>query len=185
MKYAIAVAGMPGAGKGSLSKIAKVNGFRVYNCGDVVREEALNQGETLDRLTLRKLMYTLREKEGPAVIIKRMMSKIDPQDTSPLLVEGVRSLEEVQELKKICPVILFAIHTSPKERYVRLRRRGRSDDPTDQNEFDRRDREELMIGLGNVIALADHMVVNEGGLTEFELTVRDSLRKTKPSLSAL
>jgi dephospho-CoA kinase len=47
-----------------------------------------------------------------------------------------------------------------------LRTRGRSDDPSNWEEFEERDLRELKVGLGEVIALADEMIVNEGTIDE-------------------
>jgi len=57
--------------------------------------------------------------------------------------------------------VLVAVHASPRERFRRLKSRGRPDDPTTWEEFVERDMRELELGIGNVIALADVMIVNE------------------------
>ena len=179
MRLAVAVAGMPGAGKGSVSAIAESEGFQVFVCGDVVREEAQSSGVAPDRKNLGRIMFELREKEGPAVIIQRMMRKIGPEKPTLALIEGVRSLDEVSELRRHYTVYLVAVHASPRTRFERLKRRGREDDPKTLPELDVRDRQELKVGLGNVIALADLMLVNESSLTAFRTEIRKVLREVK------
>ena len=45
--------------------------------------------------------------------------------------------------------------------FERIRRRNRPGDPRTWEEFVARDMTELGFGIGNVIALADYMIVNE------------------------
>ena len=43
-----------------------------------------------------------------------------------------------------------------------MKQRSRSDDPKNREMFDKRDLTELKVGIGSVIALADHILANEG-----------------------
>ncbi|MEM4245876.1 MAG: AAA family ATPase [Candidatus Bathyarchaeia archaeon] len=172
MRRAIAVAGMPGAGKGVLSRIAQEQGFRVYSLGDVVRDEAAKRGLDINRLNLRNIMFELRREGGPVAVARKMLEKVDIKSVPLLLVEGVRSLEEVAELRRHRSFVLVAVHASPGARFERIKRRGRPDDPQSLHEFDKRDLEELKVGQGDVIALADIMLVNEESLEEFEAEAR-------------
>jgi len=56
-----------------------------------------------------------------------------------------------------------------------LFRRKRSDDPKGWKVFIERDLRELSVGQGNVIAMADYMIVNEGALEEFKAKIREVL----------
>ena len=81
-----------------------------------------------------------------------------------------KGLMELEIFKRELPggTILLAIHSSPKARFERLRARGRFDAPKDWREFHERDERELGWGLGSLIAMADHLIVNEGTLEEFK-----------------
>jgi len=78
-------------------------------------------------------------------------------------------------------VSVVAVHASPRTRYERLISRGRSDDPKNWEDFAERDLRELSVGIGNVIALAEEMLVNEGSVDELkaasELVVSKAARK--------
>ena len=78
------------------------------------------------------------------------------------IIEGLRGLEELTTFRKYLDFLLVAIHASPSTRFHRLKQRGRSDDPKNREMFDKRDLTELKVGIGSVIALADHILVNEG-----------------------
>jgi dephospho-CoA kinase len=77
-----------------------------------------------------------------------------------VLVDGVRSLAEVNVLKKIGTVKVLAIHASGDTRYKFLTGRGRSDAPSDREDFTKRDSREIGVGMSESIALADETISN-------------------------
>jgi dephospho-CoA kinase len=168
---------MPGSGKTTISEIVKEMGIPVIVMGDVVREEARIRGIEPTPKNLGKLMIELREKMGANVIAKRCVDKIKELNSKIVLVEGVRSLEEVEEFRKVGDVKIVAVHSSPKTRYERLSRRGRSDDPKSWEEFGERDLRELDVGIGRVISLADEMIINEGTLEDLKENTLKVFRK--------
>jgi dephospho-CoA kinase len=157
----IAVVGMPGAGKAIVSKAASSRGIPVLVCGDVVREETKKRGLSPTPENIGKVMLSIRQEDGPAVVAKRLIPKIVSSGAPLVVVEGVRSMAEVEELRRNQKVVIVAVHASPKTRYERLATRARSDDPKSWQEFAERDARELGVGIGNVIALAQEMLVNE------------------------
>jgi len=176
-KLVIGVAGMPGAGKATVRRIIQRMGYPAVVMGDVVREEAKRRGLEPTPENLGQIMLRLRE-EGPAVVAKRCVPKIMEAREDVVLIDGIRSLQEVEEYKRHFPdFILIAIHTSPEKRFRRLFQRGRSDDPRTWETFLERDRRELNVGLGDVIANADHMIVNEGTKEQLEEKVQRVLKE--------
>ncbi|MCR6669181.1 MAG: AAA family ATPase [archaeon YNP-WB-040] len=173
----ICLTGMPGSGKTTMSEIVKEMGIPVIVMGDVVREEARIRGIEPTPKNLGKLMIELREKMGANVIAKRCVDKIKELNSKIVLVEGVRSLEEVEEFRKVGDVKIVAVHSSPKTRYERLSRRGRSDDPKSWEEFRERDLRELDVGIGRVISLADEIIINEGTLEDLKENTLKVFRK--------
>ncbi|HDQ05767.1 MAG TPA: dephospho-CoA kinase, partial [Candidatus Bathyarchaeota archaeon] len=148
-KVVVGVAGMPGSGKGVFRRTVQRMGYPVVIMGDVVREEAKRRNLKPTPENLGKIMLNLRELEGPATVAKRCIPKVKEANRKIVVVDGVRSLAEVEEFQKNFPnFILIAIHASPKTRYQRLFRRKRSDDPTNWETFMERDLRELGIGMG-------------------------------------
>jgi len=110
------------------------------------------------------------------VVAKKCIPKIVSANTDVVLVDGIRSLNEIQEFKKSFPqFVLIAVHSSPETRFGRLFRRKRSDDPSEWEVFLERDLRELSVGQGNVIAMADYMIVNEGTLDEYRAKIQEVL----------
>ncbi len=178
-KKVVAISGMPGAGKGVASEAAKQLGFEVLVLGDVIREETQRRGLEPTPKNVGAVMLQVREKEGPAAVAKRLLPKIEERPSGPVIVEGVRSLDELDELKSKFDVVTMAIHASPKTRFQRLLSRGRSDDPKTWDTFHERDNRELNVGLGHVIALADYVIINEGTIAELQSSLKAVLPKLK------
>jgi dephospho-CoA kinase len=177
-KVVVGVAGMPGSGKGVFRRTVQRMGYPVVIMGDVVREEVKRRNLKPTPENLGKTMLTLRELDGSAVVAKRCIPKLEKATGRIVVVDGVRSLAEVEEFKKHFPnFILIAIHASPKARYQRLSRRKRSDDPTNWETFMERDRRELGVGMGAVIAAADHTIMNEGTSTQLKTEIRRVMKE--------
>ncbi len=161
----ICVVGMPGAGKSIVSKtLAEYFSTKVVLMGDVVRAEARRRGIGKDLKSMMKFAEELRKEYGKAAVAKLTINYLKNLkiNQSTVIIDGVRSLDEIDEFRKhFKHVIIVAVHTSPKKRFQRLQRRGRPDDPKTWEEFQLRDKKELEFGIGNVIALADIMIVNE------------------------
>ncbi|MCD6563756.1 MAG: flagellar hook-basal body complex protein FliE [Thermoproteales archaeon] len=161
-KTLLLIAGMPGAGKSIFVSVARKMSIPVYSMGDVIREEAKARQIDLSDESLGKLAIELRKIYGDDIIARKISKQIALSSSRIVLVDGVRSLEEVKFFQEeFGSIKIIAIHASPMTRYRRLIKRGRKDDPKDWEDFISRDYRELNIGIGNVIALADIMIINE------------------------
>ena len=160
----ICVVGLPGSGKTTVTNVFREIGIPVLVMGDVVREEAKRRGLPLTLDVLMKIAKELREIEGPTAIAKRIAEKLKHMNKELVIIDGARSLHELEVFKRIGKVYVIAVHASPKTRFKRLSNRGRPDDPKSVNELKERDLIELKFGLGELIALADFMIVNEKDL---------------------
>ena len=176
-KLVIAISGMPGAGKGVASEAAKRLGFEVLVLGDVIREETKRRGLEPTPENVGSVMLQVRRDEGPAVVAKRLVPKVEASNSRILIVEGIRSEDEVRELKSRFDVITVSIHASPKTRFQRLLARGRSDDPKTWDTFYERDNRELNVGLCRVIALADVLLLNEGTIDDLQSSFDAAFKK--------
>lgn len=160
----LCLTGMPGSGKSIIANAARRIGIPVLVMGDVVREEATRRGLPHTPEVLNSIARELREKEGLDAVAKRIALKIEELDSNVIVVDGVRSLNEIKVFEKYGEIVIVAVHASPKTRFMRIRERNRPGDPKTWEEFRERDLTELAFGIGSVIALADYMIVNEGSL---------------------
>ncbi|HEC82287.1 MAG TPA: flagellar hook-basal body complex protein FliE [Thermoplasmatales archaeon] len=172
---AIAFTGLPGAGKTEAVNIAKELGIKVVSMGDEVRNETMARGFELNDSNVGRVADEMREKYGKDIWAKKCLKKIKNNEI--VVIDGIRNIEEVETFKNaIRNFILIAIHASPSTRYERLMNRRRKDDSTKIEDLKKREKRELAWGIGNVIAMADIIVVNEGSLEEFREKIMEILK---------
>jgi dephospho-CoA kinase len=161
-KIVVGLAGMPGSGKSLVVEAARLEGYGVIVMGDVVREETKKYGLELNPKNVGKVMLELRKKGGASVVAEECIPKIERKRSAKVIVDGIRSLNEVDAFKNHFPKFsLIAVHSSSEARFNRLYRRHRSDDPDGWELFHERDMRELSVGLGSAIAMAEYIIVNE------------------------
>ena len=162
-KIVIGVAGMPGSGKSVIVEAARQNGYSVIVMGDIIREETQKKGLALNPENIGKVMLELREKSGSTTIAEKCIPKIEQNTNERVIVDGIRSLAEADTFARHFPKFtLVAVHASPQTRFKRLNIRGRSDDTDKWETFHERDVRELSVGIGNAIAMAEYMLINDG-----------------------
>ena len=183
---------MPGAGKSTVASFLKDKGFAVVTMGDVIREEAKRQGLEPTDVNLGKMMLKLRQDLGPGAVGQIVLQKLQRdhandnssgggcgsnKNSSNVVIDGIRSVAEVEVLKTVGHVRLLAIHASEDTRFKYLTRRGRADAPSDSNEFTGRDKRELSVGVSEAIALANEMISNnELTLEQLKLQAYDIVK---------
>lgn len=161
-KLLVCLTGMPGAGKSTIAEGLKPKGYEIINLGNAVREEAKKRNLDPTRENLGKLMLELREINGAGAIAELVKPIIESSNANVLLIDGVRSNNEIEVLRKLGTVKLLAIHASTDTRFNFLQKRGRSDDPQTKEHFNERDDRELGVGVSNSIALSDFAISNIG-----------------------
>ena len=176
----IGVTGLPGSGKSVVARVANNLEIKVIRMGDIIRDEALKRDADIGETAVK-----LREEYGKYVVALRCVeilkeaSKNSRNDDKGLkyMIEGIRSPAEVEIFKKqFGQFKVIAIHSSPKTRFMRLKRRKRSDDSGSVSKFVYRDKRELNFGIGNVIATSDYMIVNEGPIWKYKNSIRNILK---------
>jgi dephospho-CoA kinase len=165
---------MPGSGKSVISRVAADLGLKVVRMGDVIRDEAQKRDESPGVVAVK-----LRQEHGEFVVAQRCVDIIKNSEDkeASYLIEGIRSPFEVKIFQNSFPGFrVIAVHSRPKTRFRRLKRRKRSDDSSDQDEFISRDQREMKFGIGDVIAMADYMIVNEGSMGKIKKLVRSIMQ---------
>lgn len=179
-RLVIGVAGMPGAGKSLVVNVAKESDYGVVVMGDVVREEAEKRGLASNPENLGKIMLELRQKKGDTVIAKESIPRILSMNKSKVIVDGIRSPNEVAEFKAHFPKFtLIAMQSFPETRFRRLYNRQRSDDPKSWEIFLQRDQRESSVGLEEAITMAEYKIINEQEKSIVKDKIRQVLKKVE------
>src|ERR1700704_6724129 len=154
---------MPGCGKEEVLTVAQALGFSIVRMGDVVREEVLRRGLSISDAIVGGLAHAERQAHGFGIWAERTLPRIRGDH---VLVDGLRGRAELEVFRGAFgdELTVIAVHASPKTRYERMLRRRRTDDAGTIEAFRARDTRELGWGLGDVIATADVMLVNESSL---------------------
>ena len=162
--------GMPGSGKEEFLKICADRGAKIVRMGDIVREKAKEFGLDSSDMSVGTLANEERKRYGMDVWAMRTIPYVGGEL---VVIDGTRGPDEIKAFKNAFgeDLKVIAIHTSPKERFRRLKSRGRPDSPMTWDEFEHRDLRELAWGLGQAIAQAEYMVVNESSLADLKKTV--------------
>ncbi|MEM4371258.1 MAG: AAA family ATPase [Candidatus Nitrosocaldus sp.] len=178
----VCITGLPGSGKTTIADALKDIGFIAVSMGDVVRREAERRGLELTDANLGKVMLELRSIHGPDAIamlvgedIRRLSEESKGDDGRGksngkgkcyFAIDGLRSTREAERLKEYGVVKVLAVHASRERRFNFLLKRGRSDAPSDINEFYSRDKREIEVGIAEAIALSDAIVSNDSSRDE-------------------
>ncbi|MBO3757998.1 MAG: nucleoside monophosphate kinase [Thermoproteota archaeon] len=179
-KTLIVVTGLPGAGKSTVSNlIMEEYNLPVISMGDCVREEARKRGIKEDAKSMQEFIVELRRKYGPGIVAELTTKKIEKLNQKFIVVDGLRSKEELEIFKRnFKRILLLVIVASIEKRLKRLLMRHRVDDPKTLEELKARDEVELNIGLREVTNDNNSIrIENEGDLQELKQNVREIMEK--------
>ena len=166
----IGLTGTKASGKGEVAEMIKKRGFAYFSLSDRVREEAAARGlANYNVKDLQDIGNDLRKKFGNGILAKRTLETA--KGTENFIIDGIKNLGEIEELKKYGNFILIAVDALPFERFSRLLRRGRPSDPKTMSEFmkiDERDRGISEADSGQQVAKcmekANFRIVNNGNI---------------------
>lgn len=162
------VTGLPASGKAVFAEVSKSIGYTSVVMGDIIREECQKRGLEVNRTNSNKVMVELRKDKGDDVVALMTLERVERlynQGKRKIIIDGLRSVTEADIFrKKFKHFEIVAIHASPRQRLERVKLRGRFDDATGMSSFLQRDKVELSVGIGDLIALADYMIDSPDGL---------------------
>ncbi|MGB9630908.1 MAG: AAA family ATPase [Candidatus Methanodesulfokora sp.] len=169
----VALLGLPGSGKDVAADIiSKELGFCQIRMSEVLSSYLSELGVVPTRESLREHGIRLRKEKGPQIIADLTYQRIIKEKAPGFVINGIRNIEEVDFFREKFgdDFISIAIYSPRKLRYLRLVQRNRSGfDRKDYRSFLRDDRVEVeLFGLGNAIALADELIVNDGSIEDLK-----------------
>ncbi|HLO89071.1 MAG TPA: AAA family ATPase [Nostocaceae cyanobacterium] len=161
----LAIVGMAGSGKSTLSQYFKNQGLPVLSFGDLIRAEILKRGLQVTPLTEPIVREEIRNQYGmdACVQISLPWIKANLVDKPFIVIDGVNSFSEYKSLKREFSdeLTVIALFTSKNIRYQRLA--SRLTRPFTREEAEARDYREIeKIEQGGTIAMADFMLMNDG-----------------------
>lgn len=116
----IGIAGSFASGKDTVAhRLVEDFGFTHVSTGDMVREIALRERDSIERFVLHEVADRHRKQDGAGVFVRHALTK-----QRPLVITGIRALGEAKELKTHGGVLLF-IDAPVEVRYERMKARLR------------------------------------------------------------
>jgi dephospho-CoA kinase len=179
-KKIIGITGAFGSGKTTAAEFFRNKGYTVVVLSSLLEKEAEKRNLPLTREILQDIGNEMREKYGKGILLKKALESLP--DTKKIVIDGLRNLGEVEELKKQGGILL-AIVANREVRFTRLmllKRRERLTDKLFQM-LDLRDMgvNEKITGLQTAfcIALADNYIDSNGTRDAFYEDLKNFLEK--------
>lgn len=174
---ALALVGMPGAGKSLCAQHLEQRGFFQFRFGSIVTDEVERRGWPLTADNERVVREEFRRRSGMAAIAERALPilKHELSQRRSIIIDGLYSFSEYKLLREEFGDALFVVAiVAPRAlRYARLA--ARSVRPLNPQEAEARDFAEIeYLEKGGPIALADVTLLNDG-TTEALLAALDRI----------
>ena len=162
---ALALVGMPGAGKTLCADHLRRRGYQGFRFGQIVVDEVERRGLPRTQDSERIVREDLRALQGREAIARLALPLLRQLlQTSPVIfIDGLYSFSEYQLLRREldASLLVLAIVSARQRRYRRLGQRPQR--PLDAAAAEARDlREITTLEKGGPIAIADHTLLNDG-----------------------
>lgn len=162
----IGITGTIAAGKGTIVEFLKERGFKHFSVREFISDEIRKRGLEVNRNNMIVIGNKIREENSPSYIAEQLfeMAKNDKD----AVIESLRTVGEIEALRKKGNFILFAIDADINKRYERAVSRQSSTDSISFEEFQRQEMTEMSSddpnkqNLSKCIALADYKFENNG-----------------------
>ncbi len=166
----IAVAGFAGVGKTTAINFleSKSVGRQIY-VGQYLRQEVIRRGLELNAQNERVVRQDMRSRLGPDVFAKSLVRDLNGKlpSNETILVDAIYVREEADCYRAAfgCELIVIGLQASFDVRMRRLQ--TRPERPLTTVELMARDALEKKMGMTSVVEKADHILSNEGELSDF------------------
>ncbi|MCK4635934.1 MAG: AAA family ATPase [Candidatus Moranbacteria bacterium] len=165
----IGLAGEIASGKGVVAQYLKEkHDARKYCMSDALKDILKRLHLGVVRKNLASLSLGLRELYGQDILIHALIQDIQKSGSKFVIVDGIRRVEELEELKKLDNFKLFYLETDLKIRYERLKKRDeKADDKIKTFEDFKKDSQlETEKTILELKKFADYNIDNSGGLSD-------------------
>ncbi|MEA2003944.1 MAG: AAA family ATPase [archaeon] len=155
----IGITGLARSGKDTVADyIAEKHSFKVFTMSDTLRSECMKRGLDISKDNLSHIGDAMRKEFGNDIVAVKTIEKAGNFPRS--IITGVRSPEEIDIFKHHSPgFILLSVEAPDSSRFGR---RTEKDPKTETDFFARDERDMENKGMGDVIEMADHTIINNG-----------------------
>ncbi len=187
-KFIIGITGGFGSGKSTAASFFELKGFEKIILSSFLEDEAEKRGfKKITRKILQDVGNEWRRKYGSGVLARRALEYLRKKKTNKAVIDGIRSLGEIEEFKKEKNFILIAVVSSKRRRFERLKDLKRREKLT-WDIFQRLDRRDMGLGQKHTglrvldcVHKADIKINNNRGIEEFKNKLEIFLNSYDPS----
>jgi len=182
----VGITGTLGAGKGTIADYLIGKGFAHYSVRDFLNEELTRQGLELNRDNQVALGNELRAEHSSSYIAEQLFDKANKLGKD-AVIESLRTVGEIESLRKKGNFVLFAVDADAGVRYERVIGRQSETDKTSFQKFlDDEEREMLnddssKQNISKCVGIADYRFVNNGTKAELYEKVQKVLDVVRDS----
>lgn len=172
----IGITGTLGAGKGTIVDYLVKQGFTHYSVREFLIEEIKRRGIAVNRDSMVMVANDLRERYGSGYIVETLYQQA-LKKSERAVIESVRTVGEVESLRKRGSFILFGVDADIRLRYQRIIARSSETDNVSYEEFvahEHRESHSTDITKGNLMEcmrLSDYLFENSGTFDELYLKI--------------
>jgi len=178
----IGITGTLGAGKGTVvDYLVKNKNFKHFSARGLLIEEIEKRGLENNRDSMVMVANDLRKKFGPGYIAEELFKRACESNDS-AVIESLRTVGEIEILRKKGSFTLLAINADPKIRYERISIRGSTTDNISFEKFladEQREMESIdpnKQNLSECIKRADFVINNNGSMDELSEKIEKILQ---------
>lgn len=168
----IGVTGTLGAGKTTAARYLVSQGFKHYSVREFIAEEVRSRNLPVNRDTLVGIGNELRAAHGAEYIVAELCRRAEAAGGN-AVVESIRAVGEANELQRHGGRLL-AINANSRLRYERALLESSATVPSSYEEFLAQEEREMHSddptkqNIAAVMLRADHQILNNGSMREFE-----------------
>ena len=166
----IGITGTYGAGKGTIaSYLVKKKGFVHFSVSDYLTKEIKKRKMVINRDSMITLANDLREKFGPDYLAVTLYKQAKATKKNSVI-ESLRTVGEIETLRKRGEFYLFAVDADPKIRFQRIQKRAGSKDRVSFKKFMESEKNEMETkdptkqNLKKCIAMSDFKFKNNSNI---------------------
>ena len=171
----IGITGGFGSGKTTATSYLNSEGFKSIRLSDFLEEEAKKRGVLkITRKVLQDIGNEWRHELGSSVLSRKALDLINKSVWTRVVIDGIRNVAEVEELRKNGNFILVGILSIKKTRFERARSLKRRENLT-RDLFQKLDRRDMGLGqkkyglqVRSCLSVADIIITNNGTKEELE-----------------
>ncbi|MCW5909299.1 MAG: AAA family ATPase [Chitinophagales bacterium] len=178
----IGITGTLGAGKGTIvDYLTKHHGFLHFSVRGYLTKIIEQRGMELNRDSLVAVANELREKNTPSFIAEELFREAQ-QAGKDCIIESIRTVGEINALRKQGNFYLFAVNADQKLRYTRIVERASATDKINFETFAENEAREMNStdpnkqNLDACMKLADFTFTNNGSFDELYRQVDEALQ---------